>query len=80
MNDDEMSFRFEEDTSSLYPTVITSIIGVIMCAILVIAPFEAIRRMQMGDYSLYAILLVIVSGTVLVVCSMIIKENEDSEL
>lgn len=80
MNDDEMVFLFEDEKTSIYPTLISSIIAVIATAVLVWLLFEAMRRVQMGDYSLFVILLVFVSGAVLIAYSILVRENEEIEL
>ncbi len=80
MNDDEMVFLFEDEKTSIYPTLISSIIAVIATAVLVWLLFEAMRRVQMGDYSLFVILLVFVSGAVLIAYSIFVRENEEIEL
>lgn len=80
MNDDESFFLFGDDNPSIYPTVISSIIAVILTAVLVWLLFEAIRLIQVGDYSLFIVLLVFVSGAVLIVYSVIMRENESDEL
>ena len=75
-----MVFLFEGEKSSIYPTLISSIIAVIATAVLVWLLFEAMRRVQMGDYSLFVILLVFVSGAVLIAYSIFVRENEEIEL
>ena len=80
MTDDEMVFLFEDEKTSIYPTLISSIIAVIATAVLVWLLFEAMRRVQMGDYSLFVILLVFVSGAVLIAYSIFVREDEKIEL
>jgi hypothetical protein len=80
MNDDETFFLFGNENPSIYPILISSIIAVIVTAVLVWLLFEAIRLVQTGDYSLFVILLVLVSGAVLIAYSTIMRENEEDEV
>ncbi|MHA1925638.1 MAG: hypothetical protein ACW974_06960 [Candidatus Thorarchaeota archaeon] len=80
MNDNEALFLFGDKKPSIYPTLISSIIAVIMTAVLIWLLFEAIRLIQIGDYSLFLILLVFVSGAVLIAYSKILREDEDTGL
>jgi predicted Na+-dependent transporter len=82
MNDDDIFLLDEEydESTSIHSTIISSIIAIIATGVLVWLLFETIRRMQTGDYSLFVILLIIVSGATFIVCSMIMKGNDNNEL
>ncbi|MHA2140866.1 MAG: hypothetical protein ACXADC_00415 [Candidatus Thorarchaeota archaeon] len=77
MNDDEAFFRLEDESPSSYQIWISSILAVIVTAVLVWVVFETIRRVQIGDYSYYLILLVFMSGATLIAYSIIIRERQE---
>jgi uncharacterized membrane protein len=79
MNDDETSFLSGNENSSTYPILIPSIIDVILTAVFVWLFFEAIRLVQTGDYSLFVILLVFVSGAAIIAYTVIMRENEEDD-
>jgi hypothetical protein len=80
MNDDEAFFLFENENQSIYPILISSIIAVIMTGLFVWLFFEAIRLVQTGDYSLFVILLVFVSGAAIIAYTVLMRENEEDEV
>jgi hypothetical protein len=79
MNDDEASFLSGNENPSIYPILIPSIIAVILTAVFVYLFFEAIRLVQTGDYSLFVILLVFVSGAAIIAYTVIMRENEEDD-
>ncbi len=80
MNDDEAFFLFGNENPSIYPILISSIISVIVTAVFVWLFFEAIRLVQTGDYSLFVILLVFVSGAAIIAYTVFMRENEEDDV
>ncbi|MHA2020254.1 MAG: hypothetical protein ACW98J_02880 [Candidatus Thorarchaeota archaeon] len=80
MNDDEAFFLFGKENPSIYPIMISSIIAVIVTAVFVWLFFEAIRLVQTGDYSLFVILLVFVSGAGIITYIVFLRENEEDDV
>ena len=79
MNDEELIIVFEDQKTSIYPTLVSSIMSIIAMAVIVWMLFEAIRLVQTGDYSLFLILLVIVSGAAIVAYSVLMSDDEEEK-
>jgi hypothetical protein len=80
MSYDEDIFLIDDEKQPLMPILVSSILAVITTVVLVWVFFETIRRVQIGDYSYFVILLVFTLGAALVAYSIIRKESQEDNL